>query len=118
MTATAAKVGVLRTIKMTPEQDEVLTNLRAALSAPSIKDTVLRAAQLATLLVNEARQGNHLFLGRSAQQATRPTIPELETNLPPAWQWLVERPHPWRRQLWIKGRKLQASAVSMPRPMV
>ncbi|OJU89879.1 MAG: hypothetical protein BGO13_07855 [Burkholderiales bacterium 66-5] len=35
----------------------------------------------------------------------------MEANLPPAWQWLVQRPHPWRRQLWIKGRKLQASAV-------
>lgn len=27
------------------------------------------------------------------------------------WHWLVERPHPWRRQLWVKGRKLMASAV-------
>lgn len=96
---------------LTPEQDEILTNLRTALSASSIKDTVLRAAQVTTLLVNEARQGNHLFIGRSAQQATRLAIPELEANLPPDWQWLVERPHPWRRQLWIKGRKLQASAV-------
>ena len=96
---------------LTPEQDEILANLRAALSASSVKDTVLRAAQLTTLLVNETRQGNHLFVGRSAEQATRLTIPELEANLPPAWQWLVQRPHPWRRQLWIKGRKLQASAV-------
>ncbi|MDY6803485.1 MAG: hypothetical protein SXA11_06715 [Cyanobacteriota bacterium] len=29
----------------------------------------------------------------------------------PNWQYLVERPHPWRRQLYIKGRKLQASTV-------
>ena len=96
---------------LTPEQDEILANLRTALSASSVKDTVLRAAQVTTLLVNEARQGNHLFVGRSAEQATRLAIPELEAALPPAWQWLVERPHPWRRQLWIKGRKLQASAV-------
>lgn len=96
---------------LTPEQDESLTNLRTALSASSIKDTVLRAAQLAALLVGEARRGNHLFVGRSAAQVTRLVIPELEANLPPPWQWLVERPHPWRRQLWIKGRKLQASAV-------
>lgn len=109
MSATATKRA---NFDLTPEQDEILANLRAALSASSVKDTVLRAAQLTTLLVNEARQGNnHLFVGRSAQQATRLAIPELEANLPPAWQWLVERPHPWRRQLWIKGRKLQASAV-------
>ncbi|CAM5789834.1 MAG: hypothetical protein J0I00_09355 [Burkholderiales bacterium] len=96
---------------LTPEQDEILANLRAALSASSVKDTVLRAAQVTTLLVNEARRGNHLFVGRSAEQATRLAIPELEAALPPTWQWLVQRPHPWRRQLWIKGRKLQASAV-------
>ncbi|MFB2835399.1 hypothetical protein [Floridanema evergladense] len=27
------------------------------------------------------------------------------------WQYLVARPHPWRRQLYIKGRKLLASTV-------
>jgi hypothetical protein len=27
------------------------------------------------------------------------------------WQYLVTRPHPWRRQLYIKGRKLLASTV-------
>jgi uncharacterized protein (DUF433 family) len=27
------------------------------------------------------------------------------------WQYLVRRPHPWRRQLYIKGRKLLASTV-------
>lgn len=96
---------------LTPEQNEILANLRTALSTSSVKDTVLRAAQLTSLLVSEARQGNHLFVGRSAQQATRLAIPELEANLPPAWQWLVERPHPWRRQLWIKGSKLRASTV-------
>jgi uncharacterized protein (DUF433 family) len=27
------------------------------------------------------------------------------------WQYLVFRPHPWRKQLYIKGRKLLASTV-------
>lgn len=27
------------------------------------------------------------------------------------WQYLVARPHPWRRQFYIKGRKLLASTV-------
>lgn len=27
------------------------------------------------------------------------------------WQYLVARPHPWRRQLYVKGRKLPASTV-------
>jgi len=27
------------------------------------------------------------------------------------WQYLVERPHPWRKQLYLKGHKLLASTV-------
>lgn len=36
-----------------------------------------------------------------------------ETSLPRDrnWQYLVQRPHPWRRQLYIKGRKLLAFTV-------
>lgn len=29
------------------------------------------------------------------------------------WQYLEKRPHPWRQQLYIKGRKLTAFAVWM-----
>jgi hypothetical protein len=28
-----------------------------------------------------------------------------------SWQFLIARPHPWRRQLYIKGQKLLASIV-------
>lgn len=96
---------------LTPEQDEILASLRSSLSASSTKDTVLRAVQLATVLVAELRRGNHLFVGRSVTEASRLIIPELEVAAPAEWKWLVERPHPWRRQLWVKGRRLAASAV-------
>ncbi len=33
-------------------------------------------------------------------------IPQLE-----AWQYLVSRPHPWRKQLYVKGHKLLAATV-------
>jgi hypothetical protein len=29
----------------------------------------------------------------------------------PGWKYLVEHAHPWRSQLYVKGRKLPASAV-------
>lgn len=96
---------------LSPEQDELLTNLRGLLSASSTKDAVLRAAQLTTLLIREIRLGNRLFVGKTQTAAMRFVIPELEGRAEPEWQWLVERPHPWRRQLWIKGRKLLASSV-------
>jgi hypothetical protein len=41
----------------------------------------------------------------------RLVIPELEARTDGHWRWLLERPHPWRRQLSVKGRKLLASAV-------
>ena len=40
-----------------------------------------------------------------------PEQEELEARTRGTWLWLLDRPHPWRRQLWVKGRKLMASAV-------
>ena len=37
--------------------------------------------------------------------------PTAETATEETWQFLIARPHPWRRQLWIKGRKLPAAVV-------
>ncbi|MBE9096897.1 hypothetical protein [Tychonema sp. LEGE 07203] len=34
------------------------------------------------------------------------TTPEIEN-----WQYLIARPHAWRKQLYIKGRKLLASTI-------
>ena len=34
------------------------------------------------------------------------TTPEIEN-----WQYLIARPHPWRKQLYVKGRKLLASTI-------
>lgn len=96
---------------LSPEQEELLINLRAQLAASSTKEAVLKAAQLATLLLGEVQQGNRLFVGKNANTAIRLAIPELEGRARGQWRWLVDRPHPWRRQLWIKGRKLLASAV-------
>jgi hypothetical protein len=96
---------------LSPEQDELLANLRAQMAASSTKEAVLRAVQLARLLLTEIQHGNRLFVGRSAATATRLAIPGLDDPSSEKWRWLVERPHPWRRQLWVKGRKLLASAV-------
>lgn len=96
---------------LSPEQEELLANLRTQLAASSTKDAVLRAAQLTTLLLDEVQRGNRLFVGKSPATAVRLAIPELEARAHGQWRWLVERPHPWRRQLWVKGRKLSASAV-------
>ncbi len=40
-----------------------------------------------------------------------PVIPGLDA-LREDWQWLVRRDHPWRRQLWIKGRSIPAGTLA------
>ncbi len=107
MTATSKRAN----FDLSPEQEALLANLRAELAASSTKETVLRAVQLTTLLVDELRHGNRLYVGKSPATAVRLAIPELEARAGGQWRWLLERPHPWRRQLWVKGRKLLASAV-------
>jgi len=107
MSATSKRVN----FDLSPEQDELLENLRAKLAASSTKEAVLRAAQLTSLLLDEMQHGNRLFVGKSPATATRIAIPGIDTSFSEQWRWLVERPHPWRRQLWVKGRELLASAV-------
>lgn len=34
-----------------------------------------------------------------------------DTAYSQSWQFLVARPHPWRKQLAVKGRKLSASTI-------
>ena len=38
---------------------------------------------------------------------------ELRATSPDEWRYLEERPHPWMRQLFVKGRRLRASTVLM-----
>jgi len=51
MTATNKRAN----FDLSPEQEELLANLRAQLAASSTKEAVLRAAQLTTLLLDEVR---------------------------------------------------------------
>ena len=39
------------------------------------------------------------------------SLPESSAALSAAWRYLEERPHPWRRQLYVKGRSLRAFSV-------
>jgi hypothetical protein len=107
MTATTKRAN----FDLSSEQEELLARLRAQLATSSTKEAVLRAAQLTTWLLEELSQGNRLFVGKSPGTAVRLAIPELEARTQEHWRWLLERPHPWRRQLWVKGRKLLASTV-------
>ena len=88
-----------------------LADIRETLDAPSAKDAILRAVRIVGVLARQTRRGGRLYVHDEAGQAQRLIIPELELAAEGGWQFLTERPHPWRRQLWLKGRKLPASVV-------
>ena len=95
----------------TPEQEAELTRLRQVLDASSVKDAILRAARVVALLAQEQGKGQTLYLRSADGAMTRLLIPELEGAQGAEWTYLVARPHEWRRQLYIKGKKLLASTV-------
>lgn len=83
---------------------------QAYLHAPTIKDAMLRSARVVNLLARELQAGKKLVVVDGNGQTSRLVISDLETGSP-SWNYLCARPHPWRTQLYIKGRKLLASTV-------
>jgi hypothetical protein len=96
--------------EITPEQEACLSALKEAFQASSLKDAILRMSTVMLVLARELAAGKHLYIGECSDTVERLILPELEV-LEDGWRWLVARPHPWRRQLWVKGRKLLASQV-------
>lgn len=45
-------------------------------------------------------------------QYEEPVLPGIEEQLATDWVWLVPRRHPWRRQLWLKGRRITAGDLA------
>src|SRR3954469_10004361 len=41
-----------------------------------------------------------------------PILPGIQEQLTEDWVWLVARPHAWRRQLWVKGRRTTAGDLA------
>jgi uncharacterized protein (DUF433 family) len=98
---------------ITPEQEAELTWLREALGASSTKDAILLAVRILGILAREVQQGRSVYLGTESGQLTRLLIAELQPASNGEWIYLVARPHPWRRQLFVKGRRLRAFTVWM-----
>ena len=98
---------------ITPEQEAELTWLRDTLGASSTKDAILLAVRVLAILAREVQRGHALYLGTESGPWTRLLIPELQPPASGEWTYLVARPHPWRRQLFVKGRRLRAFTVWM-----
>jgi len=96
--------------KITPDQEAQLDWLRKEIGAANIKEVIGRSINVMVALKRQMHPDSQLFLHSPSGQM-RLLIPELEPIPTEQWQYLVERQHPWRRQLYIKGQKLRAFSV-------
>lgn len=78
-------------------------------------DAVRAALSLLAWTIEAKRQGKRVVAVTRDQLPARfeePVLPGVEDQMAVDWQWLVARPHPWRRQLWVKGRRLAAGDLA------
>ncbi len=81
----------------------------------AISDAVAAAFAAFIWMLDQKRQGRKVIavdpdaLPDRYGEAVLPAVDD--TLIDDRWTWLVERAHPWRRQLWIKGRRMRAAQL-------
>jgi hypothetical protein len=96
---------------ITSEQEAEINWLKDALSASSAKDVIMLGVRVLGIVASEARRGRRLCFADAGGAHVTLVIPELEPASRGEWTYLVERPHPWRRQLYVKGRRVSAFTI-------
>ena len=79
-----------------------------------VSEAVTTALDTFEWIVDARRRGKRVIATDRdvlPERFEEPVIAGLE-SLGRDWQWLVRRDHPWRRQLWVKGRNLTAGDVA------
>jgi len=107
----AAKTSLKRqNFNVTAEEDAELQRLREVLGAASVKDALLRSARIMLTLARELEGGKQLHIVQPGYNDVRVLLPDVEAASH-SWTYLTQRPHAWKRQLFVKGRKLTAANV-------
>lgn len=96
---------------VTPDQEAELLALQREFDAPSVKDAILRAVRLARFIGGEVRSGRRLALKDANGLVTEVALPDIQPVPRPEWKYLVQRPESWKKQLFVKGRRLTAFQV-------
>ena len=98
---------------VTPEQEAEIRLLQNTFGVGSAKEAILKAVHLTLVLAREVKEGKRICLvdRRQGGNVTELLVPELEAVGASPWEYLVARPHAWKKQLYIKGRKLTAAQV-------
>ncbi len=96
---------------VTPDEEAELNRLRESLGVSSIKEAVLRATRVVLTITREIEDGRQLYTADRQGRETRLLLPDLEYGRTAAWTYLTPRPHSWKRQLYVKGRRMTAANV-------
>lgn len=81
----------------------------------AVSDAVVAAFTAFSWMLDQKQQGRRVVavepdaLPERYSEALLPGVDEALAN--DRWTWLIEQPHPWRRQLWIKGRRMRAAQM-------
>src|SRR5579871_2096319 len=110
MASTDSALMKRQNFNVTPEEEAELQRLRETLAAPSIKDAILRATRVLLTLTQEVQEGKRIYSADRSGQLTRLLLPDIEAPAA-TWKYLIPRPHSWKRQLFIKGRRMTAANV-------
>lgn len=94
------------------EQQAEIDALQELLGVPSRKEALLYAVHFTLHLASEVRNGNQIYFCDSKnKEYQRIRMLELEKPELSKWKYLAPRSHPWRKQLYLKGRRLKAADV-------
>ncbi len=97
---------------VSPDQQAEIEALQDLLGVPSRKEALLYAVHLALHVASEVRNGNEIYICNSQKRDyQRLRFFEIERPELSKWKFLAPRSHPWRKQLYVKGRRLKASDV-------
>ena len=81
----------------------------------AVSDAVVAAFNAFSWMLEQKQQGKRVIAvepDSMPDRYTEASLPGVDEALINArWTWLIERPHPWRRQLWIKGRRMRAAQL-------
>ena len=78
-------------------------------------DAIRSSLSLLAWVIEAKREGKRVIAvrrDRLPDQFEEPVLPGIEEQLSSDPTWLVDRPHPWRRQPWIKGRRVTAGDLA------
>ena len=107
-----AKQSKRENVDVSPEQEAYIDSLMEIIKAPSRKDAILTAVRLTLLLAGESQRGNQIYLGKpGSTDMKRLLVAEIEAPYMQTWRFLIKQAHPWKQQLFVKGRKLSAATV-------